>query len=101
MELSVFPLTASSARLAYRVFLDIDAERYYEILVDAADGSLLFRHNLYVRGAQGTVWRQSPIVGSRQLVPFPPSDDPLTDAGPVAFNFPERGEQHRVGDHRQ
>ena len=82
VELSVFPLTASSARLAYRVFLDIDAERYYEILVDATDGSLLFRHNLYVRGAQGTVWRQSPIVGSRQLVTFPPSDDPLQTPDP-------------------
>ena len=82
VELSVFPLTASSARLAYRVFLDIDADRYYEILVDATDGSLLFRHNLYVRGAQGTVWRQSPLVGSRQLVSFPPSDDLLQTPDP-------------------
>jgi hypothetical protein len=82
VELSVFPLAASSARLAYRILLDIDAERYYEILVDASDGSLLFRHNLYVRGAQGTVWRQSPLVGSRQLVSFPPSDDPLQTPDP-------------------
>jgi len=81
-ELTVFPLTASSARLAYRILLDLDAGRYYEILVDAADGSLLFRHSLYVRGAQGTVWRQSPMAGSRQLVPFPPTDDPLQTPDP-------------------
>ena len=81
-ELSVFPVTASSARLAYRILLDIDAERYYEILVDAGDGSLLFLQNLYVRGAQGTVWRQSPMIGSRQVVPFPPADDVLQTPDP-------------------
>ena len=70
-ELSIFPMTASSARLAYRIFLEVGPESWYEILIDAENGSLLFRHNLYVFGAQARVWTQSPMVGERQLVTFP------------------------------
>lgn len=78
-ELNVFPLTADSARLAWRVFLEVDATSYFEILVDAADGRLLYRRNLYVNAAQGRVWSQSPLVGSRQLVSFPPASQPFPD----------------------
>ena len=88
-DLVVFPLTSSSARLAYRVYLDIDAQRYYEILVGADDGRLLFRHNLYVYGSQGTVWRESPLVGSRQWVNWPPSDDPLRNPDPWLPSWPD------------
>ena len=70
-ELSIFPMTASSARLAYRIFLEVGPESWYEILIDAENGSSLFRHNLYVFGAQARVWTQSPMVGERQLVTFP------------------------------
>src|SRR5262249_35047609 len=38
-ELSIFPMTASSARLAYHVFLETGPETWYELLVDAQDGS--------------------------------------------------------------
>jgi len=69
-ELSIFPMTASSARLAYRVFLEADSQSWYEILIDAQDGSLLLRHNLYVSAAQARVWTESPTGGARQLVPL-------------------------------
>ena len=71
-ELVVFPLDAASARLAYRLFFDADAQHNYEILVDALDGSVLYRHNnLIYAAAQGRVWKQSPLVGTRELVDFP------------------------------
>jgi uncharacterized protein (TIGR03437 family) len=70
-ELAIFPMTAASARLAYRIFLEADGESWYEILIDAESGDLLFRHNLYVH-AQGRVWLQSPMdTAGRQLVTFP------------------------------
>jgi len=70
-ELVIFPLDAATARLAYRLFLEVDSAQLYEIVVDAEDGKLLFRHNAYVNAAQARVWTQSPNVGSRQLVTFP------------------------------
>jgi Zn-dependent metalloprotease len=71
-ELVVFPTSASSARLAYRVSLEFNNESWYEVLVDAESGALLFRHNLYVSLAgQGRVWPESPSVGMRSLVNFP------------------------------
>ncbi|MBI3665107.1 MAG: M36 family metallopeptidase [Acidobacteria bacterium] len=71
VELSVFPMTPTSARLAYRIFLEADREGWYEMLIDAENGRLLFRHNLYVSAAQGRVWTESPLKGTRQLVNFP------------------------------
>jgi len=71
-ELMIFPLDASTARLAYRSFVEVDATQLYEILIDAENGKLLFRHNAYVYAAKGRVWTQSPLQGgSRQLVTFP------------------------------
>jgi uncharacterized protein (TIGR03437 family) len=80
-ELALFPMTAASARLAYRIFLEAGADSWYELLIDAASGDLLFRHNLYVH-AQGRVWMQSPMdSGGRQLVTFP--SDWMPSAGTV------------------
>jgi uncharacterized protein (TIGR03437 family) len=70
-ELVIFVLDASTARLAYRLYLEVDAAQLYEILIDAEDGKLLFRHNTYVRAAQARVWTQSPSQGARELVTFP------------------------------
>jgi len=70
-ELSVFPMTASSARLAYRIFLELDAKRWYELLIDAGSGAMLFRHNLYVFAGRANVWTESPSKGTRTLVNFP------------------------------
>ena len=73
-ELVVFPLDATSARLAYRLFYDADSTHSYEILIDALDGSTLYRHNNIVyAAAQGRVWKQSPVNGARDLVDFPAS----------------------------
>jgi len=78
-ELVIFPLDASTARLAYRLFLEVDTAQLYEILIDAEDGKLLFRHNEYVHAAMGRVWTQSPSQGgSRQLVTFPDGWLPAT-----------------------
>ncbi len=68
-----FPMTAASARLAWRVLLELDPGAWYEILVDAEDGRTLFRHNLYRPAAQGRVWKESPLKGPREVVPFPES----------------------------
>jgi len=69
-ELSVFPMSANSALLAYRIFIEGGPESWYEVLVDAESGSLLFRHNLYSFLGQARVWQQSPAVGTRTLVTF-------------------------------
>jgi Zn-dependent metalloprotease len=62
-ELVIFPLDTAMARLAYRLFLEVDAAQFYEILIDAEDGKLLYRHNLYAFAAQGRVWPQIPVPG--------------------------------------
>src|SRR5262249_7909825 len=67
----ILPMTASSARLAYRIFFEGDAKSWYEILIDANDGTLLFRHNLYVFFGQARVWAQSPMKNARTLVTLP------------------------------
>ncbi len=77
-ELTIFPMSATSAVLAYRIFLEVDSKHWYEILIDAGDGSLLYRHNLYVHAAQGRVWLQSPKDTDRQLVTFPSGWLPAT-----------------------
>ena len=69
-ELVIFPLEASTARLAWRVFFEVGPEYWYEILVDAEDGNPLYRHNLYVNSGQARVWKQSPMQGSREMVTF-------------------------------
>jgi streptogramin lyase/single-stranded DNA-binding protein len=69
-ELVIFPLDTSTARLAWRVFMDVESEGSYEILVDAEDGNPLYRHNLYVNSGQARVWKQSPMQGSREMVTF-------------------------------
>jgi uncharacterized protein (TIGR03437 family) len=84
-ELFIFPVTASSARLAYRVYLEADEAALYEILIDAQDGSLLYCHNRYLSEARGLVWPISPMEGTRQETTFRTTavvrTDP-TDPGP-------------------
>ncbi len=68
-ELSVMRV-GDAARLAWHVYADAGANAWYEILVDAHSGELLFRRNIYVSEAQGTVYIESPNAGARQLVSF-------------------------------
>jgi Zn-dependent metalloprotease len=58
------------ARLAWHVYAEVGPEEWYELLVDAHNGELLLRHNLYVDVAQGTVYTEDPSKGARQLVSF-------------------------------
>jgi hypothetical protein len=74
-ELSIFPMDPSSAVLAYLILIEVDSKSWYEVLIDAGSGRLLFRHNLYVSAGQARVWTESPMKGTRTLVTFPdPSD---------------------------
>src|SRR5215216_6372755 len=57
-------------RLAWHVFAEAGPEEWYEILLDAYTGELLFRHNLYLFEAQGTVYTEAPDKGARQLISF-------------------------------
>ncbi len=59
---------ADDSRLAWHVFAEVGPEEWYEILLDAYTGELLFRHNLYVHQAQGTVYTEAPDKGARQLI---------------------------------
>ncbi|HLL14441.1 MAG TPA: M36 family metallopeptidase [Pyrinomonadaceae bacterium] len=69
-ELSIMRV-GNEARLAWRVFADIGSNEWYEILVDANNGELLYRRNLYVYEAQGTVYTEHPSANpTRQLVSF-------------------------------
>ncbi len=69
-ELSIFPMSATAGRLAYRVFATSDRGAY-EILVDASDGEPLYAASLYSRAGQANVWRESPIRGSREIISLP------------------------------
>ena len=71
VEFTILPLTQGSARLAYRVFLETGPMSWFEVLVDAHDGRILVRRNLYRSAAQGRVWKESPIKGPREVVTFP------------------------------
>ena len=68
-ELSVMRV-GDAARLAWHVYADVGSNAWYEILVDAHSGELLFRKNIYVSEAQGTVYIEAPDKGARQLVSF-------------------------------
>jgi Zn-dependent metalloprotease len=68
-ELSVLRV-GDEARLAWHVFADVGTNEWYEILVDAGNGELLYRRNLYLFEAQGTVYREDPDAAARQLVSF-------------------------------
>ena len=57
-------------RLAWHIFAEVGPDEWYEILLDAYSGELLFRHNLYLFEAQGTVYTEAPDKGARQLVSF-------------------------------
>ncbi|HVG31001.1 MAG TPA: M36 family metallopeptidase [Pyrinomonadaceae bacterium] len=59
-----------AARLAWHVYADVDSNEWYEMLVDARSGELLYRHNLYVFEAQGTVYTEDPDAAPRALVSF-------------------------------
>jgi Zn-dependent metalloprotease len=69
-ELSIMRV-GDEARLAWHVYADVGSNEWYEILVDANNGELLYRRNLYVFEAQGTVYTEHPTANpTRQLLSF-------------------------------
>jgi hypothetical protein len=61
------------AREVYRVFVDKGRSEWYETLVDANTGELLYRRNLYLDGfgpPHGTVFTENPARGPRTDEPF-------------------------------
>lgn len=56
--------------LVWHFYIDAGPSEWYEICVDAKTGALLFRYNLYVDVAQGTVARRDPISTPRTLESF-------------------------------
>jgi extracellular elastinolytic metalloproteinase len=57
------------AVLAWHSYMDVGPNEWYEILVDAKTGAMLYRYNLYADAAQGTVFTQNGF-GQRSLVSF-------------------------------
>ena len=86
-ELFIFPLSPTSAVLAYRIFLEVDGARWYDMLLDAEEGHLLARYNLYAYAAKGRVWTEYPQKAARELVTFPdawlPADGTVTTGNNV------------------
>jgi extracellular elastinolytic metalloproteinase len=57
------------AVLAWHTYVDVGPNRWYEMVVDADSGALLYRYNLYADVAQGTVFRVNGL-GQRTLESF-------------------------------
>jgi hypothetical protein len=57
------------AVLAWHSYVDVGPNEWYEMLVDANTGAMLYRYNLYSDVAQGTVFTVSGF-GQRSLVSF-------------------------------
>jgi len=59
----------SRAVLAWHSYVDVGPNQWYEIMVDANTGAMLYRYNLYADAAQGTVFRVNGL-GQRTLESF-------------------------------
>jgi hypothetical protein len=57
------------AVLAWHSYVDAGSNQWYEFLIDAKTGALLYRYNLYADVAQGTVFRVNGL-GQRTLESF-------------------------------
>src|SRR5262249_8493360 len=70
----------SRAVLAWHSYVDVGPNEWYEILIDAHTGAMLYRYNLYADVAQGTVFRVNGL-GQRTLESFVGDTAINTDAG--------------------
>src|SRR5262249_11416427 len=57
------------AVLAWHSYVDVSPTEWYEMLIDAHTGAMLYRYNIYADVAQGTVFRESGL-GQRTLESF-------------------------------
>ncbi len=60
---------AGEARSAFHVYVDKGSSEWYETLVDATSGELIYRGSLGAH-SQGTVFTEHPDAGPRTLEPF-------------------------------
>jgi Fungalysin metallopeptidase (M36)/Bacterial Ig-like domain (group 3) len=76
--LVTFPMGGSVGRLAWEVEIEVSDVGWYQSVVDASTGELLYRRNYYQDDAEGTVSPgESPTVSPRQVVSF--TGDPAFD----------------------
>ncbi|HKX28443.1 MAG TPA: M36 family metallopeptidase [Blastocatellia bacterium] len=57
------------AVLAWHSYVEVGSSEWYEVVIDANTGTLLYRYNLYSDTAQGMVYRESGL-GARTLESF-------------------------------
>jgi extracellular elastinolytic metalloproteinase len=67
-EMSIMRV-GSRAVLAWHSYVDVAPNQWYEMLIDANTGAMLYRYNLYADVAQGTVFRENGL-GQRTLESF-------------------------------
>ncbi len=72
-DLVAFPVTSETTRLAWQVYLDLAHGASYQVVIDAGDGSLLFRHDLLRESGSAKVWKIAPDKGDRETVALPDS----------------------------
>ena len=71
-ELVTFPLAAGQpARLGWKSVIEATKVGWYESVVDASSGELLYRRNYYADSAEGNVFTgESPAVSTQSIVSF-------------------------------
>ena len=70
-ELVTFPVAGEPARLAWKTVTEASRNGWYESVVDAQTGQILYRVNYYSGAAEGKVFTgQHSDVGSQTIVPF-------------------------------
>jgi hypothetical protein len=78
-ELVTFPIGGTSGRLAWQTDTEVSEVGWYQSVVDAGTGELLYRRNYYQDDAEGTVSPgENPNNSPRQVVPF--TGDPAFDS---------------------
>jgi len=71
-ELVTFPMVAGQApRLGWKSIIEATKLGWYESVVDALSGQLLYRRNYYIDSAEGNVFTgESPAVSTQSIVSF-------------------------------
>ena len=80
VEAVVFPRSPALGVLAWRVFLVAEAGEF-EMLLSAADGSLMLREGRTEEAGAARVWTNSPAAGEREVLPF--GDGWIPDGGTI------------------
>jgi hypothetical protein len=85
----VFPMPFGHGnRHAWHVAIEVGDGGFYEMVIDAVNGDLLYRRNkVKASGPEGNVYRvQNPTLGSQQITPFTGVNGGWVDADTTAGN---------------